>query len=244
MKLQDAGRIFMRAVYYPRTQYASMSATRSEAPMTKTASVKLTDAIREKICRAMLAHRFGNEAQSICMQYHQLAHSLYLRLYAPKVRAQMDALPEGWLPTERTFPVQLGGEYWEADLRFDAVGGRRRSGLELPGFNRHRFLDRDARQSRVLLQLEAADAFAIEYERIRAIECDFCERRADAERQIEAALSAVSSTGRLREFWPEAMPFVDRCIPTVVRLPAPPVASLNAMLGLGAPPAADEAESA
>lgn len=209
-----------------------------------TTSVRLTTAARDKIAEAMLVHRFGDEAMALVGRRAALATGIYQHVYDAAMRAKMAKLPKGWMPTANSIYAQFGPE--RETFRFD---GHTNMDIERMTRRVRKMQSREVEfvipynddqrgSSRAIF--DANSSFYAARETIRAEEADLRERYRSAQKQVDAALYAVTTTGRLREVWPEAAPFIALVEPaTAPALPAVPVEKLNEMFRL---PVAEAAE--
>lgn len=186
------------------------------------ASVRLTDYLRDQICKAVIGDRFEAQRKKIAKERRSIALACYNKFYSRSIRAKMSALPDGWLPSESSIRVRLGGKH--DYLQFD--GSSYNSEIQ------KRFLAKDI--GPVALDLEATDSIT---ERYRSCEdeskdIDAAERR--LRQEIRSVLYSVTTTGRLLAVWPEVEPFLSNIEPATVSVPAVPVAELNEKLGLAA----------
>ena len=185
--------------------------------MSKT--VKLTTGIRDSVLHQLLEHRFEKEEQGLGAAQEQLALDAYDLLFPDALRKQLEALPEGFVPTNVQVRVKLGDSRYYRHLNFPR-GIRKRV--------------RAADDNKVFL-LEPDHPIYVRLFELEARESALEEAKDLARHQANAALNSVTTVAKLVSVWPEVAPFVQKYIdapkPT---LPALPIPSLNQMLNLGA----------
>lgn len=186
------------------------------------ASVRLTDHIRELICKDIIDHSFGAQGKKIYADRMALANMVYERKYDTATRSKMNALPQGWLDTDIYVGVQFG------EGRFNYC--------RLPMSKAQRFPHEDC--GKTLLRLEATDDLAVEHERISQVEAAWKSETAQRGAEVKAILNSVSTMKQLLDTWPEVKPFCESRIPADNRTTAlaPRLHVLNAQLGLVAQP--------
>lgn len=185
--------------------------------MSKT--VKLTNGIRESVLHQLLKHRFEKEEQELKAAQEQLALDAYDMLLPEALRKQLEALPEGFVPTNTEVRVKFGDTRYYSHLNFPKGVSKR---------------VRSADNSKTFL-LEPDHPIYIRHFELEARESALKEAKDLARSQANAALNSVTTVAKLVSVWPEVAPFVQKYIdapkPT---LPALPIPSLNQMLNLGA----------
>lgn len=194
-------------------------------------SVKLNNNLRASLCNALLCHRFSTEFTGLMKERADLAHALWLDLYKPSERATIESLPAGWLPEEANISVRFGPFGFErlffsgdpCDLRFLLPGGK------APEVVKRRMATRHKGCAKVY---DVGHKLQVRHEALKSAERDFNERFKTARREIDAVIGSITTTGRLKEVWPEAAPFVAPIEKSAPALPAPPIADLNKTLGL------------
>lgn len=169
-------------------------------------TTRLTNHIRNQMLLALINKRFKSEEKALEDLKPAVGDEIY-KLVFPEWR-KMDRLPEGWLR-------RVSG------LRFYDKGQAR-----YVAFSRERPIPHDEPSE---LKGEAA-RLAREYEEKRA---ELKERRDTVTRQVRATLESFHTLDKLLKEWPEAKPFVPKELAPITSALAIPVASLNALLGLG-----------
>lgn len=192
-------------------------------------STKLTTVMRERIVADLLVHRFRKPADKLVKDRAAFALKLYREVYPRAVLTKMDALPEGWLPTNAEIRARLGthyesfpfdgslyGKVWTVASKTEAVWKRVRA--------------QDA--GGCLLSLEATHPLSLAGVDLDKRRNELATSIDAAKRQAESAVSGVTTIARLIELWPECEPFARKHETARAPLPALPTASLNALLDL------------
>lgn len=196
---------------------------------------RLTNDIRAAISRSLVAHRFQAEVEAVSAGYAALAALAYDEIYNTETRAKMDALPEGWLPTADSISANISGKrvrfYFSGYFSEDAVN---QSGVLV------------ARASvvskRMLAKHDRCDLFTfvgggnvdLMHSQVWSQHVRLATSIKETRAQIEGALGSVSTINKLILVWPEVEPFAKKWIEEggKSKLPAIPVSSLNAAIGL------------
>lgn len=190
-------------------------------------STRLTDSFRNRIIKAVLAHRFADVFATIAKDRAALARAVYEDVLTKKQRDLIATFPEGWLVSEDDIQVQFGAAYDR--LYFSGFDWGAWVG-EAP---ERVFMAMPAKYSgRCAKVYEATHKLSIRHDEIaRRIATARSEIRI-AENEIRAALAVVSTIPALVKAWPEVEPFCRDIAPAAVPLPAIPVAKLNETFGL------------
>lgn len=193
-------------------------------------SFKLTVSDRERLMTAILKHRFAETGASLASQRAALAAKCFDKAFTKAERAQMDALPDGWLPTTNTIKVQFGGKVDSLDFSgCPSYGGALYAPRRDPVWRR---VPKSAVHG-VILSVEASDRLAVLHEQIEQAITKAREDLKALSRQIEAVMSQASTSGKLIALWPEVEPFlVGMGKAVTATVPAVPIGALNKMLGL------------
>lgn len=192
-------------------------------------STRLTTDIRDTIAKRLLQHRFAKEYAALVSHRAALAVAFYNDIYKPKDRRVIEGLPKGWLPTAAALRIQVAGSVTEvafSGARWGDPAGFTAEPTFLPVADKH--------MRGVAATYEASHRLAIRYAELRDRSSYYRSAVTEARRQVVAALEAATTTGKLREIWPEAAPFCAPFEKAPSRLPAVPTARLNEMLGLSA----------
>lgn len=190
------------------------------------ATIKLTTAMRESICKKMLKHAFHERWEELVARQRELTSEIYQEAFPKVDRSMMQQLPEKWLPTRSSLQIAVGSSYmsfsvngWFSVSRL--TEGRESESVRVPHHSAYG----------AVLALDVASPLAIKAQRLHDAIQDF---RKEVDRAWNASMNAVSkcsTVNRLRELWPEAEPFLPKEQPRP-QLPALPIAALNTMLQL------------
>lgn len=193
-------------------------------------SFKLTQSDRERLVNAILKHRFAETGVKLAAQHASLAAKCFDKAFTKAERAQMDALPDGWLPTVRSILVQFAGRVDSLDFSGAPAYG---PSLYAPKVERiWRCVPQHAVHD-VILAVEASDRLCVAHEQLRQAEAKAQEDIKNLSRQIEAVMGQATTSGKLVALWPEVEPFLAAIGRTsTAAVPAVPIGALNKMLGL------------
>lgn len=180
---------------------------------------KLTESLRSKIVRKVVSDQFDPIFDAIKERKMDLAHEIYLDEFKSRLE-QIEALPEGWLPTLTSIGVNFGGQYHDLSLR---------TKVRVPASYYDDYFDRNVNE----FIYEASHRFSKAMAEIVNDEKDAKERRDTAKTQTRAILNSYPSVQRLIEAWPEIEPYTVADGRVVVEnLPAIKIDEINALLGL------------
>lgn len=179
--------------------------------------MRLNQHDRNYIVKRAVTARFDPIRESLKKEEAQLGRELYDHVYSPKVRAWTKAAPKGWLYEDECLRFNLCG----LQVSVSVPGG-----LPVPHNGgscrpqRIPVLDEDLRDRYLNLQ-DRIKAESAEREQVRA--------------SLVGMLSRVGTIAKLKEVWPEGLPFYDDLQPRErIDVPALQVADINKMLGLAA----------
>lgn len=193
-------------------------------------TVRLTNEIREEITTAMLRHRFGKELTKLMADRAALAESIYNDLYKAADRKRIADLPEGWLPTAHEIKFSASGQFTSIPFNGGFYGALN---LSLPEKSDHISKPFASKHCRACVSVyDGAHKLAVRYSEIQSRFSEIAASHDAASHTVKAALNKASTTGRLKELWPEAAPF---CLPyegRVPSLPSVPTSALNQLLDL------------
>lgn len=178
-------------------------------------SDRLNSGMRDEILSRIDEHTFGKRREKLETRRFRLADSCYRALYSKPVRKKMEALPEGWLPTEVYIRVAFGGR--QNTLRFAEEENRRFQ-------ERHTHYDG-------ILSLGADSPQATKFADIEADKATLHEESLEARAQVRAVLNRVTTLAKLKKEWPEVTQFT-KGLGDSPFLPALPIRKLNETLGL------------
>ena len=204
-------------------------------------SIKLTADLRERLRKDLLRHRFSKDFAALRKARVALANAVYLDIYKPSDRANMEGLPSGWLPERDYITARFGIMSYGYDrLYFNgSMGGDELSSLlKDKGLETVRRRVTDRHRDGCAKQYDAAHKLTTRFEEAHATLNDLRSRVSVAGKEINAVLGSVTTTGRLKEIWPEAASFVLPMERSAPALPAMPIGDLNKKLGLPAKEAA------
>lgn len=192
-------------------------------------SFKLTQSDRERLVKAILKHRFAETGVKLAAQHASLAAKCFDKAFTKAERAQMDALPDGWLPTVRSIRVQFAGKVDSLDFSgFPSYGASFYATSAAPIWRRI-----PARaQHGVVLALDAGDRLAIMHEQLQQAVSRANDDLKCLMRQVGAVMNQASTSGKLVALWPEVEPFLAGMGKAPAAVPAVPIGALNKMLGL------------
>ncbi|TAA49789.1 Nmad5 family putative nucleotide modification protein [Shinella sp. JR1-6] len=192
-------------------------------------SARLTKHIREAITKAALAHRFCDEVKSLIDAKADFGRAVYDDLYKKEDRQKMADLPAGWLPENDSFGIQFGASFSRVYFSGYTYGPLMRA-TDYKRSDKFRILSKHA--SGCAKVYDATHKLSATHEGLRSREADLKSAYDAAERQMTAALNAVTTVKRLIETWPEIAPFATKYETEAPYLPAIPTGQLNKILDL------------
>lgn len=199
-------------------------------------SIPLTNMMRDRFIRDLLGHRYADEIAALESEAAAFALAIYNDIYKSAQRAAMADLPAGWMPEVTSLAIQFGDSSGYTRLSFDGTHTYHGewSGLRKKSDAKPATMRMAHKHTTGCAKVYAPEhRFTATFRSIEERKKDLAERVRDSRTQIKAVVYAVSSTKMLRERWPEASAFVarlERAVPPA--LPAVPLSSLNASLGL------------
>lgn len=186
-------------------------------------STKLTNFARTCIARRAVEESFGVRKAALEAEADALGREAYDLLYPTTERKLVEKLPSNWVRRDACLRFNVGGH----DIVLNLIGEgvpvpyRAKGGDSGYGCNRLGVIEPGDLCDRI-------QAHAITVEKYRD------DRRA-AERATRQMLDAVTTTGKLKEVWPEGEPFyADYQDKPVSSLPTVRIQEINQMLGLQA----------
>ena len=196
---------------------------------------RLTKDIREQMAQKLAEHRYKPEADALVALNRTLADRAYAHLYTPEIVAAMATVEEsfknvfersdwGFRVNAGGYLVDLGGPLRSRHVRFT---NNEHDGYKVIGrYATHNLTDETL--------IEDVKAFADRFQK-------FSDDCPTAYHEAMAVLNTISTSKKLAEAWPEAMPVIGDLVPAECRtLPALKVAEINARFGL--PPEVEAAE--
>lgn len=175
--------------------------------------MRLTRDMRDSIRADLLTEKFRESRELHTEQGFKLAMNIFKDVYG-KHMTQIEAIPEGWLPTITSIRVKFGASFTRLSLP---------APLAVPNDD---MVKCDA-------VYEASHKFSQAYEKLVNDKEIQAEQRAKLYNEIGAVLLSVTTTAALIAAWPEVEPYVKRHTPNAVQLPAVQIEDLNRNLGLG-----------
>lgn len=183
---------------------------------------KLTKYSREAIARRAVAHAFDPRQEELAVAEDALAREAYNVLFPAAEQALVAKVPSNWFRLDACLQFNVGGQRITLNVKGDGLPvPYRMKGSEYSGYHCH--------QLGVIEHGDLCDriqAHAVLVDTVR-------QERRQAQRATEQMLDAVTTTGKLKEVWPQGEQFYadyeDRPAPS---LPAVRVDEVNALLGL------------
>ncbi|OJY66411.1 MULTISPECIES: Nmad5 family putative nucleotide modification protein [unclassified Rhizobium] len=193
-------------------------------------STRLTKDIREAIAKDLIKHRFEDAVKNVYAQRAALADAVYRDIYTKTQREQIEALPDGMLPTVDDLSVNFGTSYTHVYF----------SGYSYGDLNKVVSADRTGSYRRVYYKhkggsvkvYDATHKLAVEYDRLSGVAADLVNEIDVARRSAIAAMASVGTIKRLIEAWPEVAPFARRFDVERPQLPMVQTDKLNKILDL------------
>lgn len=222
--------------------------------------MRLTNTIRDRVRMDLLIRKFGPVIIELDEKAIAFSEKLYNELYDLPTQRKMKKLPKGWLAEASSISVSLASKYsnfyFESSENLivynfcrrgipsilnDVIRKVYQNRTQTKTKNTKLFLAKDV--NGVGLVLEASHPLSIEYEKITFAFEKLAEDIREANNQLIASLSVITTVKSLISAWPEVKHFVQKHIPTNDdrNLPALPIRELNAMFDL---PVEEEKEAA
>lgn len=195
--------------------------------------MRLTNDIRDAIVRAVITNRFLKDVEALRDEWSTLAVMTYDDIYDDKTQRKMKNLPNGWLPETDTITVELGSSHTR--LTFDPyMRGFGLVKIDGPSKTTKKRVPSSDNSHRVVKQYEASHPLAKKRDELAGRSTDLKELIDSATTGARQMVHSVSTMKKLLEQWPEVEPFAQPYIdkPSAATLPAVPISSLNAKLGL------------
>lgn len=190
---------------------------------------KITKAIREKIAKDLTKNRFQKPVLELFEQRSVLALAVYKDFYSTKDRATMEALPDGWLPTDTTISVRFGSSYTSLPFDGHITGPLYAASGGVPDVRR---LIRSRDLHICAKGYDALSPMTLEYDRLAGVAKDLTRQIGEAEKSALAAVGQFTTLEKLVAEWPEVEPFARPYMVDRPLLPAIRTSELNAILGL------------
>lgn len=185
---------------------------------------RLTNDIRQQIITRLIEHGFSKRWAALDVEENALALEVYNDIYPPKIQAQMQAMPAGFLSERGSIYCKFGSDCHVLDFGGNAT---------------KRMADKHIG---VVAKVYAANSpFAQKYSEWKFKNETLRDEYRQAKGTAQGILVSVRSVEKLLEAWPECKPFVESVTPVPKPLPpALPIPEINAMLGLTAAQDAQE----
>lgn len=183
---------------------------------------KLTKYSREAIARRAVAHAFDPRQEALAEAEDALAREAYNTIFPAPEQALVAKVPSNWFRLDACLQFNVGGQRITLNVKGDGLPvPYRASGMEYGGYH--------CNQIGVIEHGELCDRIQTHAALVDTVKSE----RRTALRATEKMLEAVTTTGKLKEVWPQGEQFYaeyeDRPAPA---LPAVRVDEINNMLGL------------
>ena len=193
-------------------------------------SARLTKEIREAITTDLIKHRFESAVKEVYAQRAALADAVYRDIYTKAQREQIDALPEGMLPTVDDVSVNFGTSYTHVYFSGQTYGALIKVASAVrEGTSRRVHYKHKSGSVKVY---DATHKLAVEYDRLSGVVSDLVKEIDTARLASLAAMASASTIKRLIEAWPEVEPFAKRFDTERPSLPMVQTDQLNKILDL------------
>ena len=208
------------------------------------ASTRLTNNIRDALLGKLLTRAFKPKGDALIKKAVDFAERLYRDALKYDL-ARIDALPEGWLPTDDDIKVQLGAQITNIRFRgslnqYGLGPSFDKAGINRPDIPNKRFPA--SKKGQVVAQYPRIHKLVEEFLQLQNEFKELREEIENAKRTAQGALDSVSTVKKLIEVWPEVEEFAKHYLVDGERkavLPAIPRDRLNTILNL--PPEGAEA---
>lgn len=196
-------------------------------------SRRLDQHTRDQVNHLLLRHRFEEDVLKIVARRARIADQLYKLAFPARVREQINALPESWLPTKNNIKAQISGEIISVPFSGAVISllSQVISTGAKPDEEWRRFPYKSVNS--VTAVYDASDRITEEWWQLSSDQTDLKEAIERAQVQARQSLAAYNTTKQLEEGWPEVKPFLHRVLPPErPKLPALPIDTLNATFEL------------
>jgi hypothetical protein len=195
------------------------------------ASAKLTTSVRDTLVSRILKYRFSGEVAQLIADRADFANACYEAVYDEPTRKKMASLPKGWLPTDDDLFLRFGAETERVCFNGDGLYGDLSATLEKhPEQVRRPILTKH--QNGVVQVFDAGSPIETAFAQLQDRKAALHDRVKDAAAQIRSVVNSVTTTGKLREVWPESAAFLEDFEDVKLNLPMVQVRELNALLDL------------
>lgn len=169
--------------------------------------MKLTNQLRDELCRALLTHVFKNRIEGLIAIHKQFVARVYDDIFTEAERKLMSSLPEGWLRTDDDFKVVFGSSENYGILNNN--GTFHTDHLQCVSYNKpERLFRRFPYNSNAYKIYETVDPLAQEYFHFAAEKTELGEEIGEKRSQAMGTLHACSTINMLVKAWPEIKPFI------------------------------------
>ena len=176
---------------------------------------RLTKTMRHQIISNLIKHGFKERREVLENAERIFADTVYNDLYSDDVKAKMEAMPKGFLPSKNYLYCTFGDQFGKVS------------------FGKERIIAYKHHCGNAAKVYESNSLIAQRFFRLSDHWDTLIKEEAQAESTTQGILESVSTVEKLLEAWPECRPFVEGIAPVPKPLPpALPIPEINAMLGL------------
>lgn len=180
-------------------------------------SVKLTESLRGQITASLVSNAIDKRSAANLKASYALAERIYKHVFSAADRRKMEALPEGWLVDAEFLRIEVGRDHhWFCFGPSDAKSKRLTHRVPVKGNGVHQIEPPSDLGKAVIAWSAEAVQITKDREALRS--------------KAREILSAVTTTAKLAEVWPEVKPFLPKFEPRL--LPVVRREELNAAFGL------------
>lgn len=179
-------------------------------------ATKLTNHLRNEIHAGVMKHRFGAEVLAEKERWFDFAEEIYNASYPPALQAQMEALPNGFLPTSDSVCF----------LIHDGERKHTHRSHNIPMRHRRR-TSQNCQYGNALLTVNAKSKIDNKLRELSKAATDFADIKNKVEGELRSALASFTTVEKLIAGWPEVKPFIPAIEVANRQLPVPIVSELN-----------------
>lgn len=210
-------------------------------------SNRLTNDMRGKIVNAVLEHKFNPIIAELAKDFAALADDVHKTAFR-KILEKIEALPEGWLPTDDDIQVEFGAGKMQR-LNFNGqfthrYGYRVIDGVHVSEADLNTFAQFPPatfrrfpanKKGTCVSSFDARSELSLRYDELSNRKYDLISSFNKARLETGVAVSKFTTIDKLLEAWPEIEPFTKGVAAKAKpQLPAVPIMKLNELLGLPA----------
>lgn len=182
--------------------------------MTKLKSLRLNAGIRDAIIGDLIQHSFQERYEALKVRISEVAEACYVRRFnTPEEYKLAQSLPEGFLDTSSSISVQCG-DYFSWSYDGDFRGYYSNDDFRFLKDEASKFRKDDTRRTlhkwSGTLSIDVRSALGKQISVLGQDIETFKEDLRGAVRSAKVALGRTTTTGRLKELWPEVAPFVEK----------------------------------